>query len=100
MDGVAIRDERPVAVTDPLGLHRPLHPPLQLDRLELRSEEPRGLPFEKSLEEPLKGGQGSHDRWRLYQSRRSRAATGCCVEGPSSLNSWYLRLRTVKTAAI
>ncbi len=65
VDGVAIRHERPVAVTDPFGLHRPLHPPLQLDRLELRSEEPCGLPLENALEEPLQGGQGSHDRWRL-----------------------------------
>ena len=65
VDGVAVRHEGPVAVADPFGLHRPLHPPLELDRLELRPEQPCGLPLEEALEEPLQGGQGSHDRWRV-----------------------------------
>ena len=59
-DRESVRNERSPSVTRPIGLHRPLHAPLKLDRLELCPEQARGLPLEQTLEEPLQGGQGSH----------------------------------------
>ena len=61
------------AVGEPLGLHRPLDPPLELDRLEAGPEQARGRPLEKAFEEPLDGGQGRHGRWRSLAEGPARA---------------------------
>ena len=59
-DDEAVRHDRPPAIADPVGLHRPLDPSLDLDRTETGPEDPGGLALEEPFEKPLDGGKGSH----------------------------------------
>ena len=45
-DDEAVRHDRPPAIADTVGLHRPLDPALDLDRTETRPEDPGGLALE------------------------------------------------------
>ena len=118
MDGEPVRDDRAVAVAHPTRFHRPLDAALELDRLELRVEQAGRLPLEEAFEEPLEGGEGSHDRWRSLagspcgslaahgQPALHVAAVrpdGFAATGPGGTigtNGRYLRLGSLQTRAI
>ena len=55
-----MRDDRASSVTNPLALHGPLEPALDLDRSDRRPEQPCGLALEEPFEKTLDGGKGSH----------------------------------------
>ena len=59
-DREAVRHDRSSAVAGQALFHGPLEPPLNLDRADRRSEQPRGLALEEPFEEVLDGGKGSH----------------------------------------
>ena len=60
MDVKPMRDDRADPVADPILLHRPLEPPLDLDGTDRRPEQPRRLALEEPFEKTLDGGKGSH----------------------------------------
>jgi hypothetical protein len=59
-DDDPVRDDRAVAVTDPVRLHGALETPLDLDRSKPGPEKSCGLALEEPFEKPLDGGKGSH----------------------------------------
>ena len=118
MDGEPVRDDRAVAVAHPTRFHRPLDAALELDRLELRVEQAGRLPLEEALEEPLEGGEGSHDRWRSLAgspfgslAAHGQSALHVSAVRPCGFAAWgpggtigtngrYLRLGSLQTRAI
>ncbi len=66
-----IGDQGAIRRGEPLGLHRALDPPLQLDGLQAGSKQASGWSLEEAFEEPLDGGQRWHGRCRsLPEGRR------------------------------
>ena len=59
-DRISVRDDRPIAARSALRFHRAFDPPLELKRLDPRSEEAGGGPLDESLDESLDGGEWSH----------------------------------------
>ena len=82
-----------------LGLHRPLDPALELDRLEPGPEQARRWTLEEAFEEPLDGGQGRHGRsGSLAEGPGSPVgrveAPGCvAVDGPSARSTGSTAVR-------
>ena len=73
-DREPVRDEGPVGRGEPLGLHRALDPPLQLDGLQAGSKQASGWSLEEAFEEPLDGGQHWHGRSRSLPEGRQASA--------------------------
>jgi len=99
---VAVRYENPVRCTEPSGLHGPLDPALELDRLESSVKQAGGRPLEEALEEPLQGGEWTHGRARslaegsaepVRHTRWGDRRSGTIVEPPR-----YERLGWIGTA--
>ena len=66
----ASRDDGARALVGPSAFHRPLHPALELHRLDAGAEQRGARALEEPLEEPLDVGKGGHGDGNRTRGRR------------------------------